>query len=264
MGAAFPWTFPAVFEPQTAWWIDGQPVPTVTDEVATDRRLSLTLRVSASTLESTLRSLKTDEGKVNVLPTDDGGFVAIDRANGSNTFALTPPDAREPLRQAGDFHVASYEEEMVTQTTDEWDVTLELVRDADRTDSPSLSQTPAADEWGLTTRYGTIATGRVDAEFAGTGEGGVERFELTTRLTFDQTHTFEAALSQLGGVRVREIPDGDNVAVDDTSAAAGTLTIDAPDGQSVVADGDYVVTGWESTRLNDAASEVALTIAAKN
>lgn len=246
------------------WQIAGAVVPRATNEIATPRTLSLVLRVESETLLNDVRGLKSDEGKVDVLARDDGGFVAVDRADGDNTYELIPPIFRQPLRQTRDYHVDRYEESLVSQSVDEWDVELDLVQDADRTDTPSVSQTPAADEWGFTTRYGEIATGRVDATFAGTGEDGVERFDILARLTFEQCHVFEAALARLGAGRVRDIPDATNVAVDATSGNVATVTVDAPNSQNEVADGDYLVTEWQSERLNDAFQEVEFTLAAKN
>lgn len=230
-------------------------------EIATHTTLTLAFRVQTATLSTTFRPLKPNEGKVNILTLDDGGYVAIDRADGNNTVTITPPPRRTPLRQSGDYHVRRYEEQLVSQEVGEWTVEIEFVKDADRTDTPSISETAAADEWGFTTRYGTIATDRVDADFLGTGSDGVERYELTTRLTFAQAHAFEAALSLLSGTRVRAIPDAPNVIVDDTAADANTLTVDAPDGQTIVADDDYVVTAWESERITEAYQTVTMTLA---
>jgi len=245
------------------WVIAGQPVGEVTEETKTVDTLSLVTRAPTETVETDLRPLKSDEGQVAILATDDGGFVAVDRAAGTNTFSVTAPIRRQPLRQDGDYHVDRYEESLVSPDVREWDVELDLIEAANRTDSPAISETPASDEWGLETRFGEIATGRVDAEFTGTGKGGVERFELTAVLTFDQAHVFEAAVSRLNAARIREIPDATNLAVDDTSADANTITVDAPDGQSVVSDGDYVVSEWASTRLSEAYQSVEMTIAKK-
>jgi hypothetical protein len=259
-----------------AWLVDGEFIGQVTSESRTPRTLTLTTRVQSSVLTSVLRSLKTDEGQVDVLPTDDGGFVAVDRADGANTFSVTPPIRRQDLRQSGDYHVDRYEEDLVSQTVNEFDVELDLIADTNRTDMPSIDQDPlrgaAFDltfdqtftdnaEWAFETRYGQIVTNRVDAEFLGTGEGGVERFKLTARLTFEQARVLEAAVSLLNATRIREIPDATNIAVDDTDNTANTLKIDAPGGQSVVSDGDYIVTEWESTRLSEAYQSVTMTIA---
>jgi hypothetical protein len=243
------------------WVIAGNAVaPTTTGETATPRTLTLAYRVTSDTLTAALRPLKTDEGKVDVLPQDDGGFVAVDRANGANTFEIFPPVGRTPLRESGDYHVARYEEQLVSQAVGEWDVELELTRDADRTDTPSVSQTPASDEWGFTTPLGQIATARVDAEFAGTGRDGVERFDVTARLTFQQAHVWEAAFARIAGTRVKSIPDETNVMVDDTGGDA-TVTVDTPATQSVITDGEYVVTEWSSERINDSFQRITFTLA---
>jgi len=277
--ATFDWVFPQAFEPQAFWRIDGEGVPIATAETATDRTLSLTFRVQSGVLSSVLRPLKSDEGKVATLDTDDGGYVAVDRADGGNTYQIEPPTDRRPLRQPGAYHVERYEEELVSQSVDEWDVEIDFVPAANRTDTQSINEaasgaafdwtfdqaftynTDSGDpQWGFTTRYGTIATERVDAEFAGRGEGGVRRFDLTARLTFDQALAFEAALSRLGGVRVRSIPDATNQAVDETSDDAATVTVESPN-EGTVPSGEYAVVEWESTRLNEAFQSVAFTLA---
>ena len=256
--AGFDWTFPQAFR-TSGWQINGNVPGRVTAEVATFETLELTIRATSSTLTTALRPLKSNEGQVDVLVTDNGGFIAIDRANGENTFTVDPADRRKPLRQYGEYHVRRYEEELVSQEVGEWTVELELVRNADRTDAPSISETVETGEWGFTTRYGTIATDRVDADFLGTGADGVERFELTTRLTIDQAHVFEAALSLLAGQRTKVVPDAPNLAIDETSGDANTLTINSPS-DAEVSDGDYVVTEWESRRITDAYQEVSVTI----
>jgi hypothetical protein len=240
--------------------------------------VTLTWRVTTSVLEQALRPLKPDEGKVDVLGTDDGGFVSVDRASGNNTYTLTPPPTREPLRQEAKFHVARYEEDLVSQTGDEWQVEIEFVRGADRGDTPTADQpvsgaafpmtfdavfrvSPSA--WGFTTPLGTLTSDRVDANVVGTGEGGVKRFNITARFTKSQAHVFEAAYARLGGGRVREVPDAANVAVDDTTDDAVTVEVDAP-GSAEVPDGAYIVTRWESRRLTDAYQELDVTIAAKD
>jgi len=192
---------------------------------------------------------------------------------------LTPPTKREPLRQEATYHVTRYEEDLVSQTGDEWTVTVEFARGADRTDTPEIAETVGGatfpmtfdaeferrtpSTWGFDTPLGQLASDRVDAEVVGTGEGGVESFDLTARLTFEQAHVFEAAYARLGGGRVREIPDAPNVAVDDTTDNVVTVTVDAP-GTAEVPDGEYVVRAWESRRLTDAYQEVDMRVAAKD
>jgi hypothetical protein len=77
-----------------AWLIDNEYIGQETGETRTPKTLSLTTRVRTSVLTSVLRPLKTDEGKVAVLPTDDGGWTAVERADGANTFSVTPPIRR--------------------------------------------------------------------------------------------------------------------------------------------------------------------------
>jgi hypothetical protein len=261
------------------WSLAGKPLKTPTSESATDTSLSIVFRVESSTLNDTLRPLKSDQGKAKLLRTDDGGFTVVDRANGGNTFNVIPPINRQPLRQQSEYHVESYEESLVSQTVDEWDVELELLRTSNRTDSPSINQAAGGATfdwtfpqaftsnfgdglgWEFETRYGRIATERVDAEVIGRGEGGVRRFEITARLTKDQSHSFEAALSRLGGTRVRDIPDATNLAVDDTDDDAATLYINAPVANTIVSDGEYVVQEWQSRRLNDGFQEIEFVIA---
>lgn len=283
----------------TDWTLDGRELTTARpiDETATPETLTLTWRVTSEAAVRAFRALKSDQGKVDTLPRDDGGFTAVDRADGANTFTLSPPDRRRPLRQDRTVHVQRYEENLVSQTLNEWNIEVEFVVDADRTDSPSLSlaqQSATAqigsggqlggpggfqlggpgganlgsrtgvppNVWSLQTPLGELATDRVDADVLGTGDEGVRRFELTARLTREQAHVFEAAYARLRGGRVRTIPDGPNLAVDALDGDV-TLTVDAPDGQDAVGDGDYVVREWDSTRLTDRYQSVSVVIAEK-
>jgi hypothetical protein len=272
--AVFDWTFPQAFEPNPNWLVDGAPVTTATVEVATEQGLSLTYRVTTEVLESTLRPLKESQGKVDVLPVDDGGFVAVDRADGGNSFSFAPPDRRRPIRQPATFHVDRYEESLVSQEVGEWDVELDLIRESSREETAlslqdtgqlgavfdwTFPQTFTATDWSFDTTAGQIITDRIDADFAGQGDGGVRRFEITARLTVEQAHVFETGLNRLGGVRVKERPDGPNVAVDATNGDA-TVEVTSPPG-STVTNGDYVVSEWESTRLSEAYQSVAFVIA---
>lgn len=244
-----------------AYRLGADALPRLVEEVATHRTLELTFRLPTAMLVDRARTAKTDENQIDVRPLDTGGFTAVDRAGGSNTFTLRPPQRRQPLRQEGTYHVARYEESLVSAELDEWDLTIEFVRDGHRTDTRSLGQSRASDEWSFGTRYGTVATSRVDAEFLGTGAAGVERFEVIARPTFDQAHVLEAALSRLDGVRIRQLAEATNRAVDETGDSGNTVDVTSPDSDDVVTDGDYVVLGWESRRLNDAYQEMSLEMA---
>jgi len=282
------------------WVFDGVELPTSTMEEGTHQELTLRFRVQTDRLLSSVRAAKSDQNQVDVLVTDDGGFTAVDRAGGANTFRLEPPERRKPLRRDGDYLATRYEESLVSGDVGEWDVEIDFVRAANRTDdgSISFSEQPnalvgadaggtlgessgftlggsrggslgntrpgvPADWWGFDTRQGLIATDRVDAEFLGRGDSGVERFELTVRLSFEQSHAFETALSRVDGSRVRNVADASNRVVDETSDDANTITVDSPT-PDVVTDGDYVVLEWSTTRLNDAYQEYSVTVARKS
>lgn len=276
MGIAFPATFDATFTPTESWQINGQAVPQQQSETVTPSGITLSWRATTQTLTNVLRPLKSDEGKVEVLERDNGGYVAVDRANGSNTYTLTPPSRREPLRFERDVHVRKYEEDLVGPDVGEWQVEVEFAKSAPRTDDPTASEVlngqafPATfdwtfgardAEWKFTTPQGSLVSSRVDAEFKGTGEEGVRRFELLVRFTSEQARVWESAFARLGGGRVREIPDAPNVAVDDTEGSA-TVDVNAPQG-GVVGDGEYVVREWSSRRISDAYQEVGMVIAQK-
>jgi len=272
----FPWTFDSKFAPIDDWQVAGLAVPSQQSEVVTPTTLTLRWRVTTDVLTNKLRPLKSDEGKVDILRTDDGGFTAVDRANGDNTYTLRPPDRRQPLRFKRDYHVNRYEEDLISQDVGEWSVEVEFIKSSNRTDSnvqdrpvggatfpmvfDATFERRSSAGWGFTTPSSIFWTDRVDAEFLGTGEDGVERFELTARLTFGEAHTFESDYPKLAGGRVRDIPDATNLAVDDTGGAA-TLTIDSPD-TAVISDGEYVIIEpWESTRLSEAYQSLSMTIA---
>jgi hypothetical protein len=243
------------------WQIDGTAIPTATSEEATFRTLSFEFRVTTANLTSTLRPLRSDEGKVTVLSYDDGGFTAIDRAQGSNTYTLTPPARREPLRQSLDYHVESYEEEMVSQTDEDWNVSVTLIRTENRTDSPSISETRAAQEWAFDTQYGQLTTDRVTADVEGTGKDGIDRLDLTMTLTMDQAHVWEAAHNRQFATGVDELYDSSNDPDDDTGGTQ-TVTVTSPNGTpSTITDGDYVVLEWSSKRLNDAYQQLETVLA---
>jgi len=245
---------------ETRYPLRGFPIGETTSETATTRTLTLSLRVRTGKPLQRVRELKTDEGKLSVLTTGDGGYQTVDRADGANTFTLTPPPRRRPLRRATEYHVASYDEELVSSDLGEFDVEIEFVASETRRDTNSIDETPAADEFGLTTRYGTIAAD-ARADLLGTGRNGVEKYELVATLTFKQATAFVSAVNRLAATRVQTVADGTNRIRDESSDDAATLTIDAPGGQDTVPDSTYVVVDWSTTRLNDAFEEVSLTVA---
>jgi hypothetical protein len=241
--------------------INGTDAGENTSESATWQELQLSFRVTKSRLDTVFRPLEPNAEKVETLETDTGGFTVKDRSAGTdNTHTITPPSSRQPLRQAGDYHVIGYEDEQVSQDVNEFDVTLTLLRtDAKTLTTLGLTQTG---NWELTVSEGTIGTNRISAELLSRGEDGVEKYELTAILTVTQAQAIEQSLARLNGYRVREIADSTNLAVDD-SAGRATVDIDATPDTTVVPTGGYACESWETTRLNDAYAETSLTIAKK-
>jgi len=258
---AFPLGFDVRFIEPARYAIDGYQVRRVTEEVATADTLTLAWRVATTDELATLRELKTDEGQVTILASDDGGHIAVDTAGGSNTVTLTPPQRRQPLRIERTAHVERYEENLIEQRSEVWDVEVEFALGSDRTDTPSISQTKPGDgtAWAFDTPYGTFVTGRVDAEVVGTGEGGVVRLELTTRLTSAQAHVFGAAYARVRGTRVVEVVDAPNEIRDETGGDM-TVGVRPPTDQTVVDAGDYAVVEWDSTRITDRYQTVSMTL----
>lgn len=272
---AFPLGFDVRFIEPARYAVDGYQVRRVTEEVATADTLTLAWRVATTDELATLRELKTDEGQVTVLASDDGGHIAVDTAGGSNTVTLTPPQRRQPLRIERTAHVERYEETLVEQRSEVWDVEVEFALGSDRTDTPSILEAragtpfpqtfdmtfPRGDppRWEFNTPYGTFVTGRVDAEVVGTGEGGVVRLELTTRLTSAQAHVFEAAYARVRGTRVVEVVDAPNEIRDETGGDM-TVGVRPPTDQTVVDAGDYAVVEWDSTRITDRYQTVSMTL----
>jgi len=242
------------------WQIDGDGITSITEEVRTWDSLKLTFRTDASVVTSTLRALDGEAGKVDVLEASDGGYIAVDRADGGNTYTLVPPITRLPLRVEGDFHVDEYDEEVVDQQGDRYDVSLTFVPDADRETSNGLSETAATGEWLFTFDTGSIATAKVSAEdLAGIGKGGTTGKRLSLLLDKEQATVIEESASKQAAVRTREVPDGSNVSEDNSAGDENTVTVTSPD-TDTFADGDYVVQEWETTMLNDDFQRVRLTL----
>lgn len=240
------------------WRIGGQIIGSTLEEIATFRGLEITVRCTRGQLIDTLRALEPDAGKVDVLPKSDGSFVAVDRADGNNSFDFDPPDARKPLRESLTYLVKAYDEELIETAGDEYDVTLELVRPSARDEDPddTLSDDPGratSDDWVFEIDRGDVVTDRVAGELLGSGAAGVERVRLLATMTAAQALVFEASLAWLDGMRVRDIADGENRVVDETRDAAlgrNTIELTSPDG-GLVNTTTWVASEWASRRIND-------------
>lgn len=232
------------------WKIDGQSITSITDEIREWDGLTLTFQTDVSTVTNHLRALDGQAGKVELIERADGGFIAVDRADGDNTYAVSPPVQRQPLRVDGDFLVDEYDEEVSDQQGDHYEVTLQLIPDADRETTNALAETADAGEWTFEFDTGTIATSRVSAELDAVGKNGTPGKRLTLILDNDQATVLEESASKLAAVRIREVPDGDNVAEDNSEGDTNTVTVSSPD-TDTFPDGSYVVQEWETTMQNN-------------
>jgi hypothetical protein len=241
--------------------INGVDAGTNTSESATWQELQLSFRVTKSKLNTVFRPLEPNAEKVETLDTDTGGFTIKDRSSGTNnTHSVTPPSSRQPLRQAGDYHVVGYQDEQVSQDVNEFDVSVTFLRTSPKsTTGLGLAETGP---WELTVTEGTIGTNRVSAQLLSRGEDGVEKYELNTILTVTQAQAIEQSLARLNGYRVRTIADDTNLAVDDSGGRA-TVTVDTTPDTTVVPTGEYAVESWETQRLNDAYAETDVIITKK-
>jgi len=70
-------------------------------------------------------------------------------------------------------------------------------------------------------------------------------------LTDTQALAWEAGLSRLGGQHIQQVSDGSNRIRDDTDNDAASITLSPPTDNDVIDAGEFVVTEWTSTRINE-------------
>jgi len=246
-------------QPFRRWVLGKNPVAELIEETRTWDTLTLVFRSDRATVINQLRPLDSDAGKVEVLERSDGGFDAIDRADGRNTYQITPPAGRIPPRLAGDYLVDEYEEEVVDQQGKQFRVTVTLVPDQDRDTDSHYAETPSGGDWKFDFSTGTIATPRVRADVGGGASKGTQAKRLRLILTDKQVQVLEESASLLNAVRIREVPDGANVAEDNSPGDQNTVTVASPN-ENVFESGEYVVDEWETVMQNDRFHKVTLTV----
>lgn len=239
------------------WRVGARQVSTLVEEARTWQELNLSFRASEATTRDVLRPMDAESGKLSVVADADGGYTTIDRAGGSNTYTLRPPTARDPPRRGDDYLVKEYEEEMADQQGGIYRVTLRMVADEERNTTSSLSESASGSQWEFAFHTGTIATKRVHQEIQGAASKGKTGKQLTLTLTPEQVKVLEESASHLNAVRIREVPDGPNLAEDNTSNDRNTVTVTSPD-PDVFASGDYRVSEWETSWRNEDFYRVAL------
>lgn len=221
--------------------------------------LTLTFRAEKTHLLNRIRPLDRYSGKLDILEKADGGFLAVDRQDGNNTYRIVPPADQEPPRLELDYLVDEYNEELVDQQGNIYRASIKFVPETPRETTSSLAETAATGEWEFQFETGTIATKRVHQEIKGQASEGVAGKQLRLVLEPDQVKVLEESASHLEGVRVREVPDGENVAEDNTATERNTVHIVSPN-QDVLSTGDYRVTGWKTEFVNEDFYRVNLSV----
>ena len=207
-----------------------------------------------------LRNVRAAAEKVDVVVDDEGRFRAVDRSRDGNTYLVEPPTDERPPRETADMLVADYSEERVSKQENKSEVTLTLQRPASRDatgDEPS--QTRGTGEWLLEFHSGAIATRRITPERTSAVETAKDIESLQLVLTAEQTLVLETSATHPDAVSVVEVPDGTNLAQDNSSADRQTVEVTAATGkEGVLEGGTYVVAGWGSTRIDADSYEVSL------
>ena len=245
------------------WRVGGMQLREIVEETRSWDSLTLTFRADKQLVTNRLRPLDQEAGKLDILETADGGYIAVDRVDGANTYQLNPPTGRQPPRLAGTFLVNEYSEEVVDQQGGEYQATVTLVPDGPRTTDSGYTETVGSGEWEFDFETGTIATRRVNAGVGSSASSGTRDKRLQLILTDMQVQVLEESATALNAARVREVPDGKNIAEDNSPGDRNTVAVASPN-EDVFESGDYVVQSWETTMQNDDWHRVSVTLKESN
>lgn len=100
---------------------------------------------------------------------------------------------------------------------------------------------------------GDFTTQKVQAAVESGTEDAVDTKQITLNLSADQANIVRGSCSHQGAVNVRTVPDGVNLAEDNSPNNRNTVTVTSPGkyGEDVLGSGTYVVSSWEIKNLND-------------
>jgi hypothetical protein len=245
------------------WQVAGYPFEADVVE-STAKTLTLSAIVARYRLGQ-IRNVREAAEKVGVVVDDNGRFEAVDRSRTGNSYTVEPPARERPPRETADMLVADYSEERVSKQENKSEVELTLQRPASRDatgDEPS--QTRGSGEWLLEFHSGAIATRRITPERQSAVETAKDVESLQLVLTAEQVLVLETSATHPDAVSVVEVPDGTNLAQDNSTDDRQTVEVTAPSGkEEVLDDGTYVVADWTSTRLDSDSYEVSLDLRPK-
>ena len=247
------------------WTINAQyPIP-ATEEVRTYDQLSLTMRAKKSQVVDVLRPLfDASSGEVDVIEKSGGSYESFDTSQSGNEFTITPAHRQRPTRVPRNYLVDKYDEQIVDQKGDEYQVSVDFVPEKTRepdeeyegrkeSDHEFVFQKREPEQWQFVMHSGTIATKSITKDIK-RGKDGVN---LRMVMKPKQTQIFEESASYVEGITEREIPDGDNKWDDGSPGSRNTTYIVPPEASAGVFDeGNYRITKWTTTRINYESYEI--------
>lgn len=232
-----------------AWLInDGIGFVDNVEEIRTFDALELSGHTTLEAVRETLRPLRENAGSFDIRDRSDGGFVAIDTADGDNTHTISAPDDRRPLRMQKKWLVADYDEEMLDTQGERYEVELELIPQESKRQYSGLSDEERDPEvhWLFEFEAADMATPAVSAEILESHSDGVEAVGLDMELYQPQVRKLEESCRRLAAVDVVEQFDGGNRAKDQSPGEVNTVWMEPPEGGDKTVDpGWYVVEDYE-------------------
>lgn len=237
------------------WTVDGTTIDGFVEESRIFDQLTITWRVSESTVTNTIRPILQGTGKVQILPRSvDGGFDVEDRSRGRSEVTLSTSRPDSDVRPVDTWYVQEYEETQRGAESDSWEVEVVFVPEKEKaydntySTSPTSDSTPApSNKFQFDLQAGSVVTGNVTSDLSRTPDGEIENVELTFYAQSNQIRIIEESLSKINAVNYREIPDGPDAITDENGDSANTITVTPADGADVsVPSGDYVVREWET------------------
>lgn len=247
---------------------NGSQVSSLVEEIRTWDTMTLSFRVSKKTLTDSLRPVLQGAGKVDVVDTIQGGFDAVDRANGGNTVDVVAPTDRQDVRSVDKWKVEEYSEEVVDTGGEEWEVEVEMVPEKEKRydneygtlSNPDSLSRPSNSWWKFEFENGDVVTRRVVTDVERTPDKTFKHAELSIVATPDEVRRMEENAGLLGAVNERDVPDGSDVIVDSTGSDRNVVTITPPaEGEDTIEPGEYIVQDFE-TVWNRAAYTLTLEI----
>ncbi len=235
------------------WTIAGERLDYVSER-RTAREIEWEFRVEQTGLIA-LQSLLDAAGKVSLVERIDGGFEAVDRANGDATFAGLAPTERASVRPVDTWLIREYEVEYLSSDGKQMLLTLVASPDREKTGASSnpystigtptrLSDSP--DQWFFEFEYGDVLTSRVTSNLSSSNDAQLQVYSLELIVTSNEVRRIEESCGLSASVTVREIPDGANFVSADTDGD-NVVSISPPTtAEDDIDTGKYAVLSWET------------------